>query len=462
MLKQTTQLKLQQKLSPLQIQTIKLLELPIMQFNQRVKEELEENPALDEEQMPDDEHPPVPAPDDDTPAYKLYNPSFTPPAKPEFPTLSAKENFRQQLDTQIGYTHLNEHQRTIASYLIGNLDDDGYLRRELPAIADDLAFHSNIHSTPEELQQILAAIQDLDPPGIAARNLQECLLIQLQKHSHPTPSQQIAIQIIRKHFNNFGKKHYQKIKNKLQIDDQTLKKAIHEITKLNPRPANSHHDSYNDQARQIVPDFLLELTDGQPQLSLLRYNTPQLLLNKHYAQLTHHTIPHAPAKNRAAATFIRQKTEDAARFIEAIKQRQQTLLTTMQTILNYQHEYFLDGDETKLRPMTLRHIADRCGYDISTISRVVNSKYIQTHFGIYPLKHFFSEAMKNTAGEEISTREIKTILQQTIQYEDKKKPLPDAQLTTLLKQRGYNLARRTVAKYREQLNIPVARLRKEL
>jgi RNA polymerase sigma-54 factor len=458
MLKQTTQLKLQQKLSPLQIQTIKLLELPVMQFDQRIKDELEENPALDEEPATDEEYAPVPVVEDDTPAYKLYTPSFTPAAKPEFPTLSVKENFRQQLETQVGYSRLDERERAITSFLIGSLDDDGYLRRDLASVADDLAFRSGIDTTVEELEKLLAVIQDFEPLGVGARSLQECLLIQLRKGDAKTDTQQIAEQIVSNCFDDFGKKHFDKICSKLQIDEPTLKAAMDEIVKLNPRPAGSSSDSYHDQARQIVPDFLLELIDGQLQLSLLRYNIPQLHLNKRYAQL----IGSNTTQDRAAMTFVRQKMEAAARFIEAVKQRQHTLLTTMQAIIDYQRDYFMDGDETKLRPMALRHIADCSGYDISTVSRVVSSKFIQTHFGIFPLKYFFSEGMKTTSGEEVSTREIKNILQESIDNEDKKKPLPDEKLVDVLTQRGYTVARRTVAKYREQLNIPVARLRKEL
>ncbi|MDR0667977.1 MAG: RNA polymerase factor sigma-54 [Prevotellaceae bacterium] len=461
MLKQTTQLKLQQKLSPLQIQTIKLLELPVMQFDQRVKEELEENPALDEEPAADDEYTPVPVADDDTPSYKLYIPSFTPAAKPEFPTLSVRENFRQQLETQAGYSGLNEHERAIVSFLIGSLDDDGYLRRDLTAIADDLAFRSGIATSLEELEKLLSVIQDFEPAGVGARSLRECLLIQLRKYDTKTPAQQIAEQVVAKCFTDFGKKHFDKIQSKLQIDEHTLKAAMDEIVKLNPRPASSSSESYHDLARQIVPDFLLELIDGQLQLSLLRYNIPQLRLNKRYAQLMRNKMPHAK-QDRDTMIFVRQKMEAAARFIEAVKQRQQTLLSTMQAIVDYQYNYFMDGDETKLRPMALRHIADFSGYDISTISRVVNSKAIQTHFGIFPLRYFFSEGLKTTSGEEVSTREIKNILQKSIDNEDKKNPLPDKQLVELLNRRGYTVARRTVAKYREQLNIPVARLRREL
>ncbi|MDR1681483.1 MAG: RNA polymerase factor sigma-54 [Prevotellaceae bacterium] len=461
MLKQTTQLKLQQKLSPLQIQTIKLLELPVMQFDQRIKEELEENPALDEEPSSDEEYTPVPVADDDTPAYKLFTPSFTPPVKPEFPTLSVRENFRQQLETQVGYSGLNEHERAIAVFLIGSLDDDGYLRRDLASVVDDLAFRSGIDATVEELETVLSVIQDFEPVGVGARSLQECLLIQLRKSNPKTALQCVAEMIVHDCFADFGKKHFDKIKAKIQIDDSTLKAAMNEIVKLNPRPAGSSADAYHDQARQIVPDFLLEPVDGELQLSLLRYNIPQLRLNRRYAQLIGSKAP-ATAQGRAAMAFVRQKMEAAARFIEAVKQRQQTLLSTMQAIINYQHDYFVEGDETCLRPMALRHIADASGYDISTVSRVVNSKFIQTHFGIFPLKYFFSEGMKNTSGEEVSTREIKNILQESIDREDKKKPLPDKNLVEVLRQRGYAVARRTVAKYREQLNIPVARLRKEL
>jgi RNA polymerase sigma-54 factor len=434
-----------------------------MQFEQRVKEELEENPALDEAPGDsDDASPAVPLPSgDDTPAYRLYAPASSPAAKPEFPTLPVKENFRQQLETQMGFSGLNERERTVASFLIGSLDDDGYLRRDLPAVADDIAFRLGFETSVEELEKLLRLLQDCEPLGIGARNLRECLLIQLRRRTMPAATQSLAEKILERYFDDFVKKHYDKIRAKLSVDDTALKAAVDEIKRLNPRPAGSNSDTYNEQARQIVPDFLLEPNDGELQLSLLRGNIPFLQLNRHYLQLMGNRTP-ATAEERAAAAFIKQKTEAAVRFIEAIKQRQLTLQTTMQAIIDYQRDYFANGDESKLRPMVLKHIAAVTGYDISTISRVVNSKYIQTHFGIFPLKYFFSEGVKTTAGAEVSTHEMKNILAESIAGEDKKHPLTDQKLMSLLKQRGYDVARRTVAKYREQLNIPVARLRVEL
>lgn len=463
MLKQVLQQKLQQRLSPLQIQTIQLVTLPIMQFEERVQSELEENPALDEAPNDSDEaSPAVPLPPaDDTPGYKLYTPAASSAAKPEFSTLPVKENFRQQLETQMGFSGLNERERAIASFLVGSLDDDGYLRRDLPSVADDIAFRLGIETSGEELEKLLRLLQDCEPPGIGARNLRECLLIQLRRRTVPTAAQSLAGKILERYFDDFVKKHYDKIRAKLSVDEPALKAAVEEIKRLNPRPAGSNSDAYNEQARQIVPDFLLEPNDGELQLSLLRGNIPSLQLNRRYLQLLDNRTP-ATAEERAAAAFVKQKTEAAARFIEAIKQRQQTLQTTMQAIIDYQRDYFADGDESKLRPMVLKHIAAATGYDISTISRVVNSKFIQTHFGIFPLKYFFSEGVKTTTGAEVSTHEMKNILAESIAGENKKHPLTDQKLMALLKQRGYDVARRTVAKYREQLNIPVARLRKEL
>ncbi len=462
MLKQTLQQKLQQKLSPLQIQTIKLVELPIMQLEQRIKEELVENPALDEEPDTDEEYTPTTsAVDDDTPAYKLYSNNYSKEARPEFPTLSVKENFRQQLETQLGFCGLNEREHAIASFIIGSLDDDGYLRRDLHSIVDDIAFRLGIDTSVKELEKLLAVVQDFEPVGIGARNLQECLSNQLSRRSPKNKAQNTAERILKDYFEDFVRKHYDKIQTKMQIGEAELKAAIDEIVKLTPRPAGSMGDSYGDQARQIVPDFSLELNDGELQLSLLRYNTPRLNVNRRYAQMMEHVVANTP-KEREAAAFVKQKIEAASRFIEAIKQRQQTLLSTMQAIIDYQHDYFIDGDETKLRPMVLKNIAERTGYDISTISRVVNSKFIQTHFGIFPLKYFFSEGMKTTSGEEVSTHEIRNILQESVDSENKKRPFTDEELVKVLQERGYPVARRTVAKYREQMNIPVARLRKEL
>ncbi|MDR3133687.1 MAG: RNA polymerase factor sigma-54 [Prevotellaceae bacterium] len=463
MLKQSLQQKLQQRLSPLQIQAIQLITLPVMQFEQRVKEELEENPALDEAPEETDENNPAATlpPGDDTPAYKLYDLRSPAAARPEFPALPVKENFRQQLEMQMGFHGLNDRARAVAAFLIGSLDDDGYLRRDLPSLADDIAFRLGVETSVEELEKLLRLLQDCEPLGVGARNLRECLLIQLRRRTAPTAAPSLAGQILENYFDDFVKKHYDKIQARLGVDSASLKAAVDEIKRLNPRPAGSSGDSYNEQARQIVPDFLLEPNDGELQLSLLRGNIPSLQLNRRYLQLLDNRTP-ATAEERAAAAFVKQKMEAAARFIEAIKQRQQTLFSTMQAIIDYQHSYFTDGDESKLRPMVLKHIAAMTGYDISTVSRVVNSKFIQTHFGIFPLKYFFSEGVKTTAGTEVSTHEMRNILEESIANENKKHPLTDRQLMEVLKQRGYDVARRTVAKYREQLNIPVARLRVEI
>jgi RNA polymerase sigma-54 factor len=454
---------MQQRLSPLQIQTIKLMELPVMQLEERVKEELEENPALEEEPDPEEEYPPANTPEvDDTPAYKLHaGNNYQKEPRPEFPTLSVKENFRQHLESQLGFSKLKEHEHNIALFLIGSLDDDGYLRRDLHAIVDDLAFRFSIETSAAELERLLLLVQDFDPAGVGARSLQECLLIQLKKSPHKNAHQRLAEKILTDCFHDFAKKHYDKILQKMQISEDALKAAIAEIVRLNPRPGSSIGDAYTDQARQIIPDFNLEIVDGQLQLSLLKYNIPQLHISRKYAEMMENAAAHT-AEERAAAAFVKQKMEAAARFIEALKQRRQTLLITVQAIVDYQHAYFIEGDESKLRPMVLKHIAERTGFDISTISRVVNSKFIQTHFGVFSLKYFFSEGMKTTSGEEVSTHEIKNILQESIDKEDKKRPLADIELAAVLREKGYAVARRTVAKYREMMNIPVARLRKKL
>ncbi|MBQ7774081.1 MAG: RNA polymerase factor sigma-54 [Bacteroidales bacterium] len=467
MLKQGLQQKQQQKLSPLQIQTIKLLELPVLELEQKIRKELEENPVLDEiaeSQDPDDDSPKnvslseYPA-DDPTPSYKLYVNNHGKDAKPQYNTFSVKESFQENLIVQLGYRKLDERTRAIAVFVIGSLDDDGYLRRDLESLSYDVLLRLNIETTEQELEDILKIIQEFEPAGVGARDLQECLLLQLDSR---TPSRQNARTILSEYFQEFTKKHYSKIISRMGITQEELKEAVEEIVRLNPRPGGQIDDSYNDQAQQIIPDFLLEEKDGELIMSMPKFSIPELRVNKRYAQLLMDSSNSGTKAGREAASFVKQKLDSAKWFVEAIKQRHNTLQNTMNAIIDFQRDYFMDGDETKLKPMVLKNIAEKTGLDISTISRVVNCKYIQTHFGIYPLKYFFSEGLMTEAGEEVSTREIKKILSESVDAEDKSKPLTDEELVEVLQQKGYKVARRTVAKYREQLNIPIARLRKEL
>ena len=469
MIKQSLQQKQIQKLSPLQIQTIKLLELPTLELEQKIQKELEENPVLDEvtDDNPEDDELPkkvslsdYPA-DDQTPSYKTYVNNQGKDLKPQYNTFSVKESFHQNLEAQLGYCHLTPRARQIASFIIGMLDDDGYLRRDLESLADDISFRLNIETDENELEDLLGIIQEFDPVGVGARDLRECLLLQIKAKPHDQ-AQQDAQEILENHFEEFTKKHYTKILSKMKIDEDRLKKAIDEIVHLNPRPGGQIDDSYNDQAQQVVPDFVLELKDGKPVMSMPRFNVPELRVNKRYADILLDAASKSTKEGKEAATFVKQKLDSAKWFIEAIKQRQRTLQNTMNAIIEFQYDFFIDGDETKLKPMVLKNIAERTGLDISTISRVVNCKYIQTHFGIYPLKYFFSEGLMTDRGEEVSTREIKKILTESIEAENKSKPLTDEELVTVLTEKGYKVARRTVAKYREQLNIPIARLRKEI
>ena len=468
MLKQGLQQKLQTKLSPLQIQTIKLLELPTLELEQRIKKEIEENPVLDEaepQQGDEDEKRNISlsdySPDDPTPSYKLYVNNQGKDLKPQYNTFSVKESFHQNLEIQLGYRDLDKRTRSIALFIIGSLDNDGYLRRDLDALCDDISFRLNIETSVEELEKILAMIQEFEPAGVGARNLQECLILQL-KAKKGTKAQENALAILEDYFDEFTKKHYTKIISKMGITQEELKAAIDEIVKLNPRPGGQIDDSYVEQAQQIVPDFVLEEKDGELIMTMPKFSIPELKVNKRYASLLEKSAGSSDKAEKEAATFVKQKLDSAKWFIEAIKQRQNTLQNTMNAIIDFQHDYFLDGDETKLKPMVLKNIAQKTGLDISTISRVVNCKYIQTHFGIFPLKYFFSEGLMTDSGEEVSTREIKKILMESVEQENKSKPLTDEELVTVLQQKGYGVARRTVAKYREQLNIPIARLRKEL
>ncbi len=483
MLKQRLQHKLLQKLSPQQIQLIKLLEVPTMQLDQRIKKEIEENPALeegnpdadfdnsDDENLPDEKEQDefsieeYLADEDDTPSYKLRASNYSKDDERKEIPFSLGTTFHESLIRQLGLRAMSEFEQKLAEYIIGNIDDDGYLRRDLDAIVDDLAFSLNIETTVEQLQKILSIIQDFDPPGVGATDLRQCLLIQIQKIEQRNDSTELAQKILDEFFTEFTRKHYDKILNKLDISEDELKGALDEILRLNPKPGGSFSDSRDQSSRPIIPDFTLENHDGELDLLLNERNVPDLRLSRVYANMLETLAQKKKKKNRQdkeTITFVRQKLDSAKWFIDAIRQRQTTLLLTMDAILKYQKEYFLDGDEKKLKPMILKDIADVTGLDISTISRVANSKYIQTDFGILSLKSFFSESMKTTSGEEVSAREVKSILEEAVSGENKQKPLTDEKLTKLLKDKGYEIARRTVAKYREQLDIPVARLRKEL
>jgi RNA polymerase sigma-54 factor len=444
------------------------LELPALELDQRVRKELEENPVLETKETEEetDNSSEVSLSDyygndDSIPSYKLYVNNQSRDIKKDFPTFSVKESFHQHLEAQLGFRTLSEKERNIALFLIGSLDDDGYLRRDLDTLSDDMAFRLGLEANKEELTQALSVIQEFDPPGVGARDLRECLLIQI-RNKEQRPPVEMAATILDKHFNEFTKKHYDKILSRMNITEEELKEAIEEILKLNPKPGGNVDDSYTDRAQQVVPDFLLEIKDGEPVLSLPRFSVPELRINKRYADMLLKAADKSSRESKEAATFVKQKLDSAKWFIEALKQRQNTLLNTMKAILEFQEEYFVEGDETKLKPMVLKNIAEKTGLDISTISRVVNSKYIQTHFGIYSLKYFFSEGLMTENGEEVSTREIKNILAESIHAEDKRKPLTDEELVSCLNEKGYKVARRTVAKYREQLNIPIARLRKQI
>jgi RNA polymerase sigma-54 factor len=477
------QQKLLQKLSPQQIQVIKLLEIPTLQLEQRIKKELEENPVLevdsDENYNEEDNQAPELRsdedkddeefsmedyiPDDEIPSYRLNANNYSPDDKQVDIPFSVGDTFHEFLYEQVGMVLFDDNERKLAEYIIGNIDEDGYLRRDLLSISDDLAFALNIEVSEEVLAKILETIQEFDPPGVGARDLQECLLLQLKRKKNEY--QHLAVSVIRGSFDEFTKKHYDKIARRLGVSDEELKMAIDLILKLNPKPGSSYSNPHNRSNQHIVPDFILEVVDGELQLSLNQRNTPELRINEAYLDMLRTLTKSNNGQNRSnkeAFSFVKQKLDSAKWFIDAIRQRQQTLLITMSEIIDFQKEYFIDGDETHLKPMILKDIAERTGFDISTISRVSNSKYIQTHFGIYPLKYFFSESMQKDTGEEVSTREIKKILKDCIDNEDKHHPLTDEKLTEILKEKSYNIARRTVAKYREQLDIPVARLRKEL
>ncbi|WP_337439335.1 RNA polymerase factor sigma-54 [Alistipes sp.] len=464
-------LSLQQKLSPQQIQTIKLLELPAMQLEQRIKQEIENNIVLEEdERTPEEEEPQQISVDeylreDETPSYKSRINNYSKDDKQRPVILSEGRSLQEYLVEQLGYRNLSEREMKLATYLVGSIDEDGYLRRELDAIADDIAFTLGIETTAEELERLLDVIHDLEPAGIGARNLRECLLLQMGQLPMNTPARRLARRILTDYFDEFVKKHYEKLISRLQVSEEEFRDAIAEIRRLTPKPGNLYAEGGTDTTPYIVPDFILDYHDGRFDLSLNSSNIPEVRINRRYAEMLRDMV--APdgtvkAEDREALQFVKSKIDSAKWFISAIKQRHDTLMRTMQTILDYQKEYFKDGDKSKLRPMILKDIADRTGLDVSTISRVVNSKYVQTQFGIILLKSLFSEAMQTESGEEVSSYEIKNILQQCIDEEDKRHPLTDETLMDILNSKGYRIARRTVAKYRELLNIPVARLRKQI
>jgi len=467
MLKTGLELKQQQRLSPLQIQTIKLIQMPIQELEQKVRAELESNPVLDDEPAPDNDSETKDLSidaikeDGDIPAYRLKVNNWGKDPRPEYNTFSVKEGFTQSLQRQLGFRNLTPHQHQVASFIIGSLDEDGYLRRDIDTLVDDLAFRANIETTPEEVEEMLKIIQEFEPTGVGARDLRECLLIQL-RNLNQTPEVKTAIRIVDECFQDFSNKHFPKIRSRLNISEEQLKAAFGKIVKLNPSPGGQVDDSYVDQSQQIVPDFILDEHDGVLDFTMPRFNVPEIRVNKKYADLLLEAKGSSERAQKEAAAFVKQKLDSAKWFVEALKQRQNTLSRTMRAILDYQHDYFLDGDESNLRPMVLKDIAEITGFDISTISRVVNSKFIETHFGIFPLKYFFSEGMENKEGEEVSTRELKKVLQECVDSEDKKKPLTDEQLVVEMAKRGYNVARRTIAKYRGQLGIPLARWRKEI
>lgn len=468
-MKQGLELKQTQKLSPLQIQTIKLIELPIQELEQRIRKEMEENPVLDEDQPKEKEEDEAPREvslseykeDDAIPSYRLRSDNYSKDERPQYNTFSVKESFTQSLQEQLGYRNLSDRQFAVASFLIGSLDDDGYLRRSIDGIVDDLSFRANVETDEQEVLDMLKIIQDFEPAGVGARDLRECLLLQI-KHCKRTPEVDNAIRILTNYFNEFTNKHFHKIMTRMGLSEEELKAAMAKILKLNPAPGGQIDDSYTDQAQQIVPDFLLEYKEGELKLSMPRFSIPELRVNRKYADILLEAANSSEREKKEAAAFVKKKLDSAKWFVEAVKQRHNTLSNTMQAIVDYQHDYFIDGDETHLKPMVLKDIAEKTGFDISTISRVVNSKYIETHFGIYSLKYFFSEGLENQDGEEVSTRELKKALLECVETEDKRKPLTDDELVDRMTGKGYKVARRTIAKYRDQLGIPKARLRKEL
>jgi RNA polymerase sigma-54 factor len=491
MLKQTLQQKLLQKLSPQQIQFIKLLQVPTVSLDARIKEELEENPALEDISLanmnePAEEYPDK-DPDDDNFANEEQggeldefnvddylqaddindyggsqnNNGDDEDDRKEIP-IAVQHSFFENLQQQLDLLALSDRDFLIGQQLIGSLDDDGYLRRPISSLIDDLAFSQNVIAEEQEVEEMLRIIQGFDPPGIGARNLQECLLIQLRKKDQENPIVKRAIAVVEDYLDEFTKKHYDKLERALNIGSEELKEVINEILKLNPKPGDS--GTVAGKQLHVIPDFHITNNDGVLHLTLNARNAPELRVSRSYQEMFEHydKASQKDKKMKEAVQFVKQKLDSAKWFIDAIKQRQQTLLKTMNAIMNYQYDYFLTGDERKLKPMILKDIADRIDMDISTVSRVANSKYVQTEFGTFLLKSFFSEAIQTDSGEEVSNKEVKKILEECISNENKRKPLADEKLTEILKEKGYTIARRTVAKYREAMGIPVARLRKQL
>ena len=466
-------LSLQQKLSPQQIQMIKLLELPTVQLEQRIKQEIEDNIVLedeersaeDEEQQPQEISVDEYLREDDTPSYKSRINNFSKDDKQRPVYLTEGRSLQEYLVEQLGYRNLSERDMRLAVYLIGSIDEDGYLRRDLESVADDIAFTVGIETSAEELERILGIIHELEPAGIGARDLRECLLLQMAQMPVNTRARFLARKILTSYFDEFVKKHYEKLMARLQVSEEDFREAIAEIRRLSPKPGNLYAEGGTDTTPYIIPDFILDYQDGHFNLSMNSYNVPEVRVNRRYVEMIRDMVGadgKVKEQDREALQFVKSKIDSAKWFISAIKQRHDTLMRTMQTILDYQQEYFKDGDRSKLRPMILKDIADRTGLDVSTISRVVNSKYVQTQFGIILLKSLFSEAMQTDSGEEVSSYEIKNILQQCIDGEDKRHPLTDETLMDILNSKGYRIARRTVAKYREMLGIPVARLRRQI
>ncbi len=483
MLKQSLQQKLQQKLSPQQIQLMKLIQLPTSAFEQKLSQEIEENPALEkgkddiedydisnQEEYDDTGNESIETDinideylsDDEIPSYKLQTNNYSADDEDYRVPYSGGISFNQHLTSQLNTFKLTEEEAQIAEFIVGCIDDSGYIRRNTLDIVDDLAFSENIFTSPEKVEEIIEVVHELDPAGVGARGLKECLLLQL-KRKEETKERTLAIAILETSFDNFVKKHYDKLIQKFNITKEQLKNAIKEIEKLNPKPGGSFSGNLSG-AEHVVPDFTIRISEGHLDLSLNARNAPDLHISREYDNMLkgYSESKDKSQSQKDAVMFIKQKLDAAKWFIDAIKQRQQTLMLTMNAIMHYQKEYFLTGDERKLKPMVLKDIADTINMDVSTISRVANSKYVDTPYGTILIKEFFSESMKNDQGEDISTREIKKILETEIEKEDKKKPLTDEKIVALLKKQGYLIARRTVAKYREQLNIPVARLRKKI
>lgn len=489
MLKQSLQQKLGLKINPLQIQLIKLLELPTYLLEQRIKEELEQNPLLEEgpEERADDEFDEfrneededfrqddeftiedyMADDDDDIPDYRLASDNGMRDEDCRDFVVSQGSSFHESLISQLGTRPLPEFERKVAEYIIGNIDEDGYLRRDVENIVDDLAFGVGIEITEEEVLRLLRIVQEFEPAGVGARDLRECLLLQIVQKLQEAPGNRALLHakaILEDSFEEFSRKHYEKIARKLKIEDEELKQAVDEILKLNPKPGGTVADSsFGREAEKIIPDFTLDLADGELQLSLNTGDVPELRINKSYVDLLESYKKGESTKNKQDVTsFVKYKLSAARSFINAVQQRNNTLMLTMTAIVQFQKQFFLTGDDTMLRPMILKDIADVTGLDVSTVSRVSNSKYVQTWFGIYALKDFFSGSMQTMSGEEVSTGELKKTLKMLIDEEDKKKPLTDDELVTMMGERGYQIARRTIAKYRQMLDIPVARLRREM